>query len=180
MAGTKITGSTNISLLDSLIYANVCDGKFLVNTTPSAFIGLGASNVLGAKIEIKNPYGVVIKTYGASYDIAPPMTGSYEFNIPTQAGKLQYGIYTISVQLTDADNKTYVVTKQVNVCNYTGDAYPCDERVRIVADCKNGRFNFQLLEPPAFKGKYAISQVQSIRVDYPTASGIEPEETPIS
>lgn len=42
----------------------------------------------------------------------------------------------------------------------------------MLADCKNGRVTFQLAEPPTFKGVYAESKVQSVRIDYPTASGL--------
>lgn len=172
MAGTRITGSSNISLLDSRIFASVCDGKFIIDGTTSVFLGSGADNVLGIKVQITNPYGVIIRPYGAGYDIAPPITGTFEYDMPTQAGKIQYGIYKIELQLTDADSTTYVVSKNVNVCTYTSDNNPCDERVRMLSDCKNGTVTFQLSEPPTFKGKFAESTYQSVRIDYPTASGL--------
>lgn len=172
MAGLKITGSSNITLLDSRVFSNVCDGKFIIDASPSAFSGSGADNVLGIRVQITNPYGVIIRPYGGSYDIAPPITGTFEFDMPTQAGKIQYGVYKVALQLTDDDNAVYVIEKAVNVCSYTSDSNPCDERVRMLSDCKNGTVTFQLSEPPTFKGKYAESKAQSVRIDYPTASGL--------
>lgn len=179
MAGTKITGSPNIALLDSRIFVSVCDGEFIIDASPSVFLGSGADNVLGIKVQITNPYGVVIKPYGGSYDIAPPITDTFEYDMPTQAGKIQYGIYKVELQLTDADNSTYVISKNVNVCTYTSDNNPCDDRVRMLADCKNGTVTFQLSEPPTFKGRFADSKVQSVRIDYPTASGLPNLDTTV-
>lgn len=174
MAGTTVTGSTNLTLLDSRIYASVCSGDIVVDTSPSVFIGSGSSNVLGVKVQITNPYNVVVRPYGGSYDINPPLTYNYTFEIPTQAGKLQYGIYKVDVELTDAGGTKYTVSKFVNVCTYTSDTYPCDDRVRLLADCKNGQLEFVLAEPPTFKGKFAESVQTSIKIDYPTASGQAP------
>lgn len=169
---TKITDSTNISVLDSRIIGSLCDGQFIIDLLPSVFIGSGASNVLGAKVKITNPYGVVIKPYGSGYDIAPPLTDAYTQNIPTQAGKPQYGIYTIAVQLTDEGGKTYEIIKTINVCTYTSDSHPCDERLRVIASCKNGTVTVAVAEPPVFKGQYAESRTIELTVDYPTASGL--------
>lgn len=172
MAGTRITGSPNITVLDSRIFASTCDGTFIIDASPSVFIGSGASNVLGVKVKLTNPYGVVIKNYTASYDIAPPITGSYTQNIPTQATKIQYGIYTIALQLTDAGGATYEVVKTINVCTYSNDSHPCDDRLRVIASCKNGTVTVAVAEPPTFKGLYAESRDVTLTVDYPTASGL--------
>lgn len=170
---TIITTSSNLTLLESRIFANVCIGQFTIDLSPSVFLGSGASSVLGARVQITNPYGVVIKAYGSgAYDIVPPMTAAYEIDIPTQASKIQYGVYTIAVKLVDAGGTEYVVTKTVNVCTYTSDSHPCDERLRVVADCKNGKLSVALAEPPVFKGKFADSMTHSIDVTYPTASGL--------
>lgn len=182
MPGTAITGSPNITLLDSAIDANLCLGNFYVSLSPSVFINdasdsppfFGANNVLGAKIKIINPYGVEIKSYGSSYDIVPPMTGIYQLAIPTQAGTIQYGTYTIAAKLTDSDSRTYEVVKTVNVCTYNKDQNPCDDRLRLVASCKNGRLTVLLSEPPLFKGFYSQSRTQTIVVNFPTQSGATP------
>ncbi len=172
MAGKIITDSTNISLLDDRIIGDLCEGEFIIDLSPSIFIGGGASNVLGARVKIINPYGVVIKPYGSGYDIAPPMTAAYTQDIPTQAAKPQYGIYEVAVQLTDAGGATYEVTKKINVCTYTSDSHPCDERLRVIPSCKNGTVTVAVSEPPTFKGLYAEDRTISLKVDYPTASGL--------
>lgn len=181
MPGTVITNSPNLTLLNSKIVADICEGIFLIDVTPSAWITdtslspyfNGAANVQGAKIQITNPYGVIIKSYGSGFDIAPPMTGIYEYNIPTQAGKVQYGTYTIDIELTDSDSPgtKYYVSKTVNVCTYNKDQNPCDDRLSLVASCKNGTLGVYLSEPPLFKGFYSESRTQTIVVNYPTASG---------
>lgn len=182
MPGTVITGSPNITLLDSAIDANLCLGNLYVSLSPSVFINdaadsppfFGANNVLGAKIKILNPYNVEIKSYGSSYDIVPPMTGIYQLPIPTQAGTMQYGVYTVSVQLTDSDSTTYEVTKTVHICSYDKNQNPCDDRLRLVASCKNGKLTILLSEPPLFKGVYSQSRTQTIVVNFPTESGATP------
>lgn len=172
MAGLIITTSTNISVLNDRIIGDLCAGEFIIDLSPSVFIGSGASNVLGAKVKITNPYGVVIKPYGAGYDIAPPLTAAYTQAIPTQAAKPQYGIYEVAVQLTDEGGATYEIVKKINVCTYTVDSHPCDERLRIIASCKNGTVTVAVSEPPTFKGQYAEDRTISLIVDYPTASGL--------
>lgn len=172
MAGTKTPNSPNVAVLDSRIFADTCAGDFIVDASVSTFIGSGASNVLGARVKITNPYGVVIKPYLAGYDIPAPLTAAYEHAIPTQAGKQQYGTYTIALQLVDEDGTTYEVIKTVNVCSYTNDSHPCDDRLRIIASCKNGTVTVAVAEPPLFKGLYAESTDIEVVVDYPTASGL--------
>lgn len=182
MPGTVITGSPNITLLDSKIVADLCLGKFYIDLTPSVWItdpGAspaydGALNVQGAKIQITNPYGVVIKSYPlSSFDIVPPMTGIYEQNIPTQAGAIQYGTYTVDVVLTDqgSPGTEYTVSKTVNVCTYDKNQNPCDDRLRLVASCRNGTIGVYVSEPPLFKGFFATTKTQLWTVKYPTASG---------
>lgn len=174
MPGTAITTSTNISVLDSKIVADVCAGNFVIDATPSIFFGSGASNVLGVKVKIVNPYGVTIKDYSGSYDITAPLSGNYTRVIPTQAGKVQYGNYAVTLELTDANSTKYYITKTVNVCTYNDDTNPCDNRVRLSADCKAGRFNISLSEPPVFKGLYSQSRTQTVVINFPTASGVTP------
>lgn len=174
MPGTTITGSSNLTLFDSRIIADVCNAQFIVDASPSVFIGTGASNVLGVKVKIVNPYGVVIKDYTGSYDIAPPLTGNYTRSIPTQASKVQFGNYTITLELTDADNSKYYVEKIVNVCTYNEATNPCDDRLRLVANCNDGRLIISLAEPPVFKGFFALSRNQTLHVYFPTESAVAP------
>src|SRR3990167_4471972 len=128
MPGTTITNSVNITLLDSKVVGDVCAGVFYIDLSPSVWITdnsqspvyNGALNVQGAQVEIINSYSVTIKSYGSSFDILPPMTSIYEQNIPTQAGTIQYGTYTVNVKLTDegSPGNTYIVSKTINVCTY--------------------------------------------------------------
>lgn len=172
MAGLKTPNSTNIAVLDSRVIGDTCIGKFIVDATPSTFIGSGASNVLGAKVKIVNPYGVTIKAYTSDYDIDAPLTDGFEYDIPTQAGTQQYGTYIISLKVVDADDTEYEITKSINVCSYTSDSNPCDDRLRVIASCKNGTVTVAVAEPPTFKGRYAESRTQEWTIDYPTASGL--------
>lgn len=179
MSGTVITGSPNITILDSKVVGDVCSGKFYIDLSPSVWITNpslspaynGAANVQGAAIEIINPYGVTIKAYGSTFNIAPPMTSIYQYAIPVQAGTVQYGTYTINVRLTDEDGTLYYVSKIINVCTYNKDQNPCDDRLRLVASCRNGTLGVYVSEPPLFKGFYATSKTQLWTVKYPTSSG---------
>lgn len=177
MAGLKTPNSPNIAVWDSRVIGDTCAEKFIVDATPSTFIGAGASSVLGAKVKIVNPWGVTIKDYTASYDIAAPFSVAYELDIPKQAGQLQYGVYMVSLKAVDSDNTEYEITKPLDVCSYTSDSHPCDKRMRIKADCKNGVVKVSVAEPPIFKGKYAESRTQEWTINYPTASGLPPETT---
>lgn len=177
MAGKQITDSTNIAVLDSRIIGDLCAGDLIVDASPSVFIGGGASSVLGAKVKITNPYGVIIKPYGSGYDIAAPLTAAYSQDIPTQAGKPQYGIYEVGLQLFDTGGRVYEIVKKINLCSYSKDSHPCDERLRVVSSCKNGTVTVSVAEPPVFKGVYSEDKSISLKVDYPTASGLTPLTT---
>lgn len=181
MPGTAITGSPNLTFFDTKIVADLCAGKFYIDVTPSVWITdpsqspayNGALNVQGAKIQITNPYGVIIRAYGSSFAIAPPMTSIFEYAIPTQAGTPQYGTYTIDVKLTDegSPGTETIVSKTINVCTYNKDQNPCDDRLRLVASCRNGTLGVYVSEPPLFKGFYSSSKTQLWTVKYPTSSG---------
>src|SRR6185503_14988704 len=117
MPATNITNSANIASLDSKIVVDECAGNFYTDITPSIWIGTGYNNVLGASVQIVNPYGVIIKNYPTSgYDIYPPMSSVVTVAIPTQAGNYQYGQYSVNVQLTDANGNVYTVSKQLTIC----------------------------------------------------------------
>ncbi len=111
-----ITDSLNISTLDMKVVANMCTGFFLIDVTPSVYIGGGSGNITGVKFKITNPYGVVIKDFPVGYDVAAPLTSVISQYIPTQAGNFQYGNYIFDVQLTDADTTVYTLSKTLNLC----------------------------------------------------------------
>lgn len=180
MPGTSTTGSTNIAVLDSKIIADLCAGKFYIDASPSVYIADGAENVLGANVEIINPYGVTVKPYGDNYEVAPGlsdgMNGVISFNIPTLAGGYQYGDYIVNVKLFDGEN-SWVVTKKVSICapdkDYKSRKYG-SLSAKLDADCVNGKV-YVFVDPiPNYKGKTVESQSLSGTLDYPTASGLEP------
>lgn len=175
MAALPITTSPNITELQSKIVSDLCGGNFLVDVTPSVFIGSGASNVQGASVRITNPVGVIIKEYPTSgFDIYPPMTSVDTTAIPLTAGNYQYGTYTIAVRLTDADGTEYTVTKTVNICppdpNNTTRKYGCLD-MSIKGNCRTGEVVFLLNNPTNYKGTTWSTQVNALTVKYPTASG---------
>ena len=176
---TPITGSPNITSLDSKIVSNYCNGNFEIDVSPSVFLpgGTGLSGgVQGANVRITNPLGVVIKQYFTSgFDINPPMSEVFSFAIPTTAGNFQYGTYTIDVKLTDDDGTEYVVTKTINLCppdpNNKNKKYGC-LNAKIRGNCKDGKVVILLDQPPNFKGKAFTSQVIDMELQYPTSSGL--------
>lgn len=181
MPGVSTTGSTNIAVLDSKIVASLCDGKIYVDVTPSIYIGAGAENVLGANVEILNPYGLAVKPYGDNYEIAPDLSGAMSavvsFNIPTTAGNYQYGKYTVNVKLFDADGSSWVVTKYVTLCtpdknNKTRNYGSLSAQLN--GSCTLGKLFIIVDGVPTYNGVISESQVLSATLEYPTSSELPP------
>lgn len=175
MSALNISGSLNVAVLDSKIICDLCAGKFFVDVTPSTFIGTGANNIKGVKIQIINPYNVIVKDYSSVYDIPAPATSVYGFNIPTQAGSYQYGQYLISVQLTDADNTVYELTKPVSPCevdrtNKSSNSGKISATIEGI--CKEAKVKVRIDTPPAYKGILSQTQVNNFKIEYPTISGL--------
>lgn len=179
MPALPILGSTNISELSSKIIADLCGGNFLVDVTPSVFSAAGISTiggVQGASVRITNPVGVVFKQYPTSgFDIYPPMTSIVSVAIPLIAANYQYGTYTIDVRLTDENGTQYTVTKTVNICppdpNNKTKKIGCLNST-ITGNCKDGKVVVTLDQPPTYKGTLATSQVNALKLEYPTASAL--------
>lgn len=179
-----ITSSPNIATLDSKNLIDLCIGQIYTDLTPSVWIGTGYDNVLGARVQITNPLGVVIKPYPSGYDVTPDFSGGVlaivSFAVPTQAGNYQYGKYTISVQLVDADGTVYTDTKTVSICapdatNKTKKYGTLDAKLSGI--CSDGKVYVLVDEPPTYKGFLAESTAQSFTLDYPTGSGMASEVT---
>lgn len=174
-----ITSSPNIATLESMISADLCAGNFLIDLSPSVWIGTGDQNVLGAKVKVVNPYGVPIKDYGDTYDVTPSFSGGIDavvsVPVPTQAGNYQYGKYIISVQLTDADGTTYEVSKTVSICspNFLDKSKKYGTlSVKLTGVCNEGKVYVLVDNIPNYKGFSVESSVQSFSLNYPTGSGL--------
>lgn len=175
MPGLIITGSENISFLDSQIKASLCTGFFNIDISPSIFINGGEARVLGTNVEIINPFGVTVKPYGPDYDISNNVSVGtiVDYPIPTQAGNYQYGVYTINVKLFDDDGNSYVVSKQVSICepdkkNKTRKYGSLSAILK--ANCKDGKL-YVIIDPvPTYKGVIASSTVVEGELEYPTSS----------
>lgn len=180
----NVTGSPNIATLDSKIIFDLCAGQSYIDISPSVWIGTGYDNVLGAKVQITNPLGVVIKPFPSGYDVTPATSGGVEaiisFPIPTQAGNYQYGKYSVSVQLVDADGTIYTDTKTVSICapdanNKTRKYGTLSAKINGI--CSEGKVYILVSEPPTYKGVIAESTSQSFDLNYPTGSGMASEVT---
>lgn len=185
MPGTTIAGSVNLSLLDEKFTADLCAGEIIIDISPSIFLGVsGASNVLGVKVKVVNPAGATIKDYGVSYDATPASSGGViapiSVTFPTKGGKYQYGVYTVSVELTDANGTKDYVTKSQNVCAYPDDVNSCIDSVQMVANCQSGKLTILMAEPPTYQGKIFQSKTQDWTLYYPTASGLTSIHSTIS
>lgn len=181
MPATFINGSPNIASLNSIISADLCQGKFFMDISNTLYIGSGESNVLGAKFKITNPSNVIVKQYPGTYEVAPSFSGGMDavisFNIPTQAGNFQYGEYIVEAQITDADGSTYIVSKPVSLCepdqnNKTRNYGTVSATMK--GSCRNGRFSVIVNSVPTYRGKISDSQVNDFTLLYPTVSGINP------
>lgn len=181
MPSTPTTGSTNIAILDSQIIADLCSGTFFIDISPSVFIADGNLNVLGANVEIVNPYGIVVKPYGTNYEIAPDLSGAMDgvisFPIPTQAGNYQYGKYTVNVQLYDADGTSWIVSKPVTICvpdknNKTRNYGSLSAQLK--GNCVDGKLFVIIDNVPTYNGTIVESQVLTGTLEYPTSSELPP------
>lgn len=184
MPGVPATGSTTIAVLDSKIVADLCAGKFYVDATPTIYIGSGKTQVLGANVQITNPFGVIVKPYGANYEIAPALSGGMDaviaFNIPTQAGNYQYGQYYVDVMMFDDEGSSWVVTKPIKICvpdkNIVTRNYG-SLSASIRGICKDGKVYIIVDGVPNYNGSIVESQTNSFKIEYPTSSELDPLET---
>jgi hypothetical protein len=172
LAKETILNSVNVSVLESRIVTDTCNGFFFIDLTPTVYLLSGNLNVLGAKIEITNPYGVKIRAFQSTFDIAPPMTSVFQFGIPTQGGLYQLGVYVITIQLTDANGNVYDISDNVKVCQPN----PLNKRdkygiihAEIEGSCKTGAVRVLVDEPPIHQGAIYESKIQSYTLKYPTS-----------
>lgn len=185
MADVTTTGSTKIAILSSKIVADLCAGKFFIDLSTSTYISSGKDTVLGANVQITNPYNVIVKPYGSNYEISPIFSGGMDgvisFNIPTQAGNYQYGKYKIDVQLFDGTN-SWTVTKYVSICepdkNNKTKNYGSLSAI-LKSSCKDGKLYVIVDGVPTYNGAIVESQVNDFTVEYPTSSGLSPLDTTI-
>ena len=181
MPALTITTSPNIASLDSQILASLCAGKFYVDVYDSVFIGGGALNVLGASIKIVSPTGVTIKNYPTSgYDIYAPFASIIEVNIPTQASNYQYGTYLVYARMTDADGTEYTTeAKPVKICA-PDSKHPTRNYGSLSATlkgvCKDGKLFVTADTPPNYRSTEVASQVNVLKLEYPTSSLLSPIE----
>lgn len=181
MPGTIITNSPDVALLDSAIHFDTCAGIIKTDLVPAVWIGTGKFYVLGAKVQIKNPLGIVIKDYGSTYDVAPYLSGGMDaqvtFPIPTIAGGFQLGKYEVSVELTDSVGTKYFVSKNINLC--APDAENPNLKyaklsARLNGNCQDGKMSVIVDGVPNYKGQIVETQANDFTLEYPTGSGIDP------
>lgn len=181
MPGTPATGSTEIAIVDSKIVADLCAGLFRIDATPTTYIGSGADTVLGANVQILNPYGVEVKPYGDDYEIAPDLSGGMNgvitYNIPTQANNYQYGTYTVNLKMFDSAGGSWVVTKTVKICapdknNKTRKYGSLSAQMKV--DCVAGKLYVIVDGVPTYNGHIMESQVLEAELEYPTGSELDP------
>lgn len=174
MARKVITNSPNIAVLNSKIVSDLCVGKFFIDLTLSSFTSPTANqNVLGAKIKIVNPYDVAVKEYEPTYDILPPLSATYDFDIPTQSGNYQFGTFKIYIEVTDADGTKHELVENAKICQQN----PKDKRVNygnifgtIKGICKLGKVRVSVDAPPTYQGVLSESTVQSYSLTFPTGT----------
>lgn len=186
---TTIANSPDISVLDFKIIADLCQGKFLIDLSASAFIGTGAQNVQGAKVKIINPFDVEIKTFGLTFDLtkigipASIVNSTFEYPIPKVNTLFQYGLYVITVELTDSTGKKYLVTHNLGICepnpkNKTAKFGSIN--AQLLGNCINGKLTVLIDEPPVYKGVAFESKTQNSTLTYPTGGPATPYQTTAS
>lgn len=187
MAGTSITTSPDISLLNSQIIFDLCQGKIFMDLSPSLWIGDGIESVFGANFQVTNPVGVIVKPYGSNYEVAPGLSGGMDavisYNVPTIGGNYQYGSYTVSVELYDSAGTRYVVTKTVTICepdllNKTRNYGSLSAKLTGV--CKDGKLFVIVDGVPNYRGFSVESQVNDFTLSYPTVSEVVPLDSTVT
>jgi hypothetical protein len=185
MPSLPITTSPNIAILDSKLQANLCVGNFIIDITPSVWISTGYNNVIGAKVQIINPYGVTVRDYPDNYDITPAFSGGMKATasiaVPTQAGTYQYGKYAISIKLTDADGTVYVITKPLSICapnSLDSSKKYGNLSAKLTGVCNEGKVYVLVDNLPTYKGFNSESSTQGFTLDYPSGSGKSSFNTP--
>lgn len=181
MPGKVITNSPDVAFLDDIIYFNTCTGVLSADLYPTQWIDAGKTLVKGAKMQVLNPQGVIVKDYPTNYEIAPGLSGGMDspifFAIPTISNGYQLGKYTVNVQLTDQDNNQDVVSKEVVLCA-PDQAHPTlkfgNLSARMLGNCQDGKLAIIVDTPPNYKGATVYQQTNSFTLDYPTASQIDP------
>lgn len=122
MPAKTITTSVNISSLDFHSEFDVPNQVLRVDLTPSVWLGTGYNNVLGAKFTITKLSGNMSlplpNPTSNTYDIIPPdmQDGVVEFPLPLAFQGIEFGIYQLSVTLTDANSTTYTLSKNFDLC----------------------------------------------------------------
>lgn len=189
MAQISVPNSPDITVLDFKLTGDLCGGNFLVDLSPSIFIGTGAQTALGAKVKITNPFDVEVKPYGVPYDIlktgtpASLLNSIYSFPIPKINTNYQYGLYVVQVEFTDSLSKKYYVTHNLGIC----EPNPKDKtkkkgtiNAQLIGNCVNGALTVLIDEPPVYKGKAFESKIQTSTLTYPTGAITEPLVTTLS
>lgn len=180
MAQTTVPNSPDISVLDFKLTADLCEGNFFIDLSPSIFKGNGAQNVQGAKVKIVNPFDVEIKQYGTSYDI---LNNLFQIKIPKVNNNYQYGLFVVTIELTDSTAAKYYATHNIGIC----EPNPKDKtqrkgiiNARLIGNCLNGILTVLIDEPPVYKGKPFESKIQTSTLTYPTGSIGTPLVTTLS
>lgn len=181
MPGTPTTGSPDIAILDSRVIASLCEGQICVDVSPTVYIGAGEDNVLGAVVEILNPFSIIVKPYGSTYEIAPGLSGGIDaavcFDIPTIASNYQYGKYTVNVKMTDSEGNSWIVSKPVTLCepdkNNKNRNYGSLSALMKV-NCIDGKLFVIVDSVPNYNGQLVESKVLTGTLKYPTVSGVSP------
>lgn len=174
MPSQKISDSANIATLDSKIVVDACAGAFLIDITPSVWIGSGSSNSLGASVKVENlNRSTITKDYPSSgYDIVSPFNSVVSVNIPTISGTYQFGDYQITVKLTDTENNDYFVSKKVTLCpiDSLNKKFACLQ-ADINADCAGGKVSIIAHTPPNYQGIAPSTYTGNFTLTYPPKSG---------
>ena len=190
MAQTTVPNSPDIAVLDFKLTADLCVGKFFIDLSPSIFIGTGAQNAQGAKVKIVNPFDVEIKSYGPVFDILKAIPAPLsilnsiaQVLIPKVNNNYQYGLFVVTVELTDSTGAKYYATHNIGIC----EPNPKDKTQRkgtinaqLVGNCVNGTLTVLIDEPPVYKGKAFESKTQTSTLTYPTGSIGTPLVTTLS
>lgn len=177
-----INDNTSIAVLDSMVTANTCTGKFEINLSPTVWVGEGNQDADGASIKILNTTrGTITKDFPEyGFDIEAPFTDTAYVNIPTVAGTYQFGDYTVIVKLSVGGSE-YSVSKSLKLCAADeGNKKVGCLTAEIRANCQTKKVSVVAYEPLPYQGKQPYVVDGDFVLHYPTSSQEPPLTTPLS
>jgi len=168
--------SANINTFDYNVQYNLNEKRVTLTDT-SSYVNI--SNVQGIVFKLTSPSGIVYhnNTNYAIPDISPNTQHPYVKAMPTFAGAVEYGTYTVLGHIKDGDGTIYQLKKTINICkpNQCKAATGSDSCVTIQKkiDCRTSALFYNDVTVYTYKGVEGVV-VCDVGVAFPPSTGLDP------